>query len=88
MRTEIAVIIAGMAAVTCLTRISFLVLANRVSLPGFVMRGLRFIPVGILTALVVPGLVSAMFAARYKNGFFAMGSGMVVITILNLIATR
>ncbi|KKM12774.1 hypothetical protein SY88_01445 [Clostridiales bacterium PH28_bin88] len=102
MRTEMLYIIAGMAVVTYLTRISFLILVGRIVLPGFLSRGLKFIPIGILTAFVIPGLmitggqvnltlgnyyllaglVSGLVAARWKNVFLAMGSGMLMMVIL------
>lgn len=47
-----------MAAVTYLTRISFLVLVGRVKLSENLSRGLKYIPVGILTAFVAPGLLA------------------------------
>jgi branched-subunit amino acid transport protein len=46
-----------MAVVTYLTRVSFLLLAGRVSLPRAVETGLKYIPVGIITGLVVPALL-------------------------------
>ena len=103
---EILLIIAGMAGVTYLTRVSFLVLVGSVQLPRFLSRGLKFIPVAILTAFVVPdllapegsidltwanhylpaGVISALVAARWKNVFLAMGSGMLVMAALNMLA--
>lgn len=105
MRTEIVYIIIGMAAVTYLTRVSFLVLFGKISLPPTLSRGLKYIPIGILTAFVVPGLliadgqvhfstdnsfliagvISALFAARWKNVFLAMGSGVLAIVILRTV---
>lgn len=96
-----------MAAATYLTRISFLALVGKISLPGLLSRGLKFIPIGILTAFVVPGilategrvnfsfsnyyllagLVSGLVAARWKNVFLAMGSGMAVMIILQMISS-
>lgn len=38
-------------------RLSFIVAAGRVELPGRVRRVLRFVPVAALTALIVPGLL-------------------------------
>lgn len=98
-------IIAGMAVVTYLTRVSFLVLLRKASLPDLLSRGLKFIPIGILTAFVVPGLLlpggevnlswqnyyllggilSGLVAARWKSVFLAMGSGMILVVILQLI---
>ncbi len=95
-------IIVGMAAVTYLTRVSFLVLVGGMPLPEFLSRGLKFIPIAILTAFVIPGLLasegqvnlswnnryllagvtSGLVAARWKNVFLAMGSGMLVMVIL------
>lgn len=104
MRTEIFLIILGMTAVTYLSRVSFLVLVGWVPLPDSLSRGLKFIPIGILTAMVVPGLlaadgsvnlspgnhlliaglISGLVAARWKNVFLAMGSGMLAMVMLQL----
>lgn len=93
-----------MAVVTYLTRVSFLVLLRKASLPNLLSRGLKFVPIGILTAFVVPGLLlsegevnfswqnhyllagilSGLVAARWKSVFLAMGSGMLLIVILQL----
>lgn len=71
-------------------------------LPHYLSRGLKYIPVGILAAFIVPGLlvfndlspgnsyllagvVSALFAARWRNVFLAMGSGIMVVMILRYI---
>ncbi|MGQ9825745.1 MAG: AzlD domain-containing protein, partial [Desulfotomaculales bacterium] len=58
LRLEILAVIAGMAAVTYLTRIGFLLLVGKIKLPKNLFRGLKYIPVGILTAFVVPGLLA------------------------------
>ncbi|NPV69371.1 MAG: AzlD domain-containing protein [Firmicutes bacterium] len=50
-------VILGMALVTYLTRVSLLVLVGRVSLPAPLMAALRYIPIGIITALVVPAIL-------------------------------
>ncbi|NPV93063.1 MAG: AzlD domain-containing protein [Firmicutes bacterium] len=105
MRPEIFLIILGMAAVTYFSRITFLVLVGRISLPDTLSHGLRYIPIGILTAMVVPGLlaaegrldisfgnqfiiaglISGLVAARWKNVFLAMGSGMLAVVALRLV---
>ena len=46
-----------MTVVTYLTRISFLYLFRNLIVPDSVSRGFRFIPIGILTAMVIPGLL-------------------------------
>ncbi|HWR40926.1 MAG TPA: AzlD domain-containing protein [Patescibacteria group bacterium] len=57
MRTEIVGIILGMAAVTFLTRFGALALFHRTGIPSWFGRWCRHLPTGILTALVVPGLL-------------------------------
>ncbi|TCP15122.1 branched-subunit amino acid transport protein [Crenobacter luteus] len=47
-------LIAGMTAVTFLTRASFLVFARTLRFPPAVRRALRYVPVAVLPALVVP----------------------------------
>ena len=46
--------IAGLAAVTVLTRAFFLIPERELKLPGWVQRGLRYAPLGALAAVVVP----------------------------------
>jgi branched-subunit amino acid transport protein len=77
MRTEILLIILGMAAVTYLSRVSFLVLVGRVSLPDYLSRGLRYIPVGILTAMVVPGLLAAEGRLDLSPGNHFLIAGLI-----------
>ncbi|MEW6275303.1 MAG: AzlD domain-containing protein [Bacillota bacterium] len=75
MRIEILAVIAGMAAVTYLTRISFLVLVGKINLPETLSRGLKYIPIGILTAFVVPGLLApdGHVALSWNNHYLFAG---------------
>lgn len=57
MRNETALMILGMAGVTFLTRFSCLYLFRHVRLPDTLTRSFRFIPIGILTAMIIPGLL-------------------------------
>ncbi len=50
---ELAVIL-GMTAVTFLIRYSFFALGDKVQFPPLVKRALRYVPVAVLTAIVVP----------------------------------
>jgi branched-subunit amino acid transport protein len=52
-RRELLIILA-MAAVTFGVRYSFFVLGDRVAFPGWARRALRYVPVAVLTAIVVP----------------------------------
>ncbi len=69
------VLIFGMAVVTYLTRISFLYLFRNLTLSKKVSRGFMFIPVGILAAIVVPGLllIDGQFAFSIANHYLLAG---------------
>ncbi len=43
---------------TYLTRLSFIFLTGRVTMPGWFMRGLRFVPAAVLTAIIVPETIT------------------------------
>lgn len=49
--------IAGMAVVTFLIRYPMLVLVGRVKLPDRVFQALRYVPIAVLTAIIVPAIV-------------------------------
>ena len=51
------VMIALMIAVTFAERYVMLELANRVTLPMWLLRSLRFVPAALLTAIAVPSLI-------------------------------
>lgn len=50
-------LILGMAAVTFGVRYPVLAIFSRVQFPDVVIRALRFVPVAVLTAIVVPALM-------------------------------
>jgi branched-subunit amino acid transport protein len=49
--------ILGMGLITFGLRLSFLALSGRLTMPDWLMRALRFVPVAVLTALVVPAII-------------------------------
>ncbi len=51
-------LIAGMALITFGLRLSFIALAGRLEIPRVIQRALRFAPVAVLTAIVVPLLLN------------------------------
>lgn len=57
MRTEMLTLILGMAAVTYLTRNGSLALLRFTGLPSWFERWFRYMPVGVLTALIVPSIL-------------------------------
>ena len=54
MRTEILLIIGGMALVTYFTRVGSLVILRYSGIPAYAKAWLKHIPTAILTALIVP----------------------------------
>lgn len=57
MSRDEALIIAGMALVTFLIRYSFFAVGERLVFPPLVKRALRFVPVAVLSAIVVPAVL-------------------------------
>jgi branched-subunit amino acid transport protein len=51
------IIIVSIGLFTYGIRLAFIVLSDRVALPALAQRGLRFVPVAILTAITIPALV-------------------------------
>ncbi|HVM72696.1 MAG TPA: AzlD domain-containing protein [Anaerolineales bacterium] len=56
MNIWIIMLIAGL--LTFATRISFIFLLDRIKVPDWFRRGLRFVPVAVLSAIIVPELTS------------------------------
>jgi branched-subunit amino acid transport protein len=48
----------GMGLVTFATRLSAIALLGRVTLPPRVLRALRYVPIAVLSAIVVPALLA------------------------------
>ncbi|MEB3358379.1 MAG: AzlD domain-containing protein [Synechococcales bacterium] len=73
--------ILGMGLLTVALRVSFILLLERLSLPSVVQQGLRFVPVAVLPALVVPTLVyvDGELNLSLTNG--RLVSGLVAIAV-------
>ena len=56
MNIWITIIIAGL--LTFATRLSFIFLLERIRVPDWFRRGLRFVPVAVLSAIILPELTS------------------------------
>lgn len=52
------VLILGMAVITCLIRAAIFVLGERIAFPPLVRTALGFVPVTVLTAIIVPMAVA------------------------------
>ncbi len=53
-----ALMIAGMAAVTVAIRVAIFVLGDRIAFPPLVRQALDFVPVTVLTAIILPMVVA------------------------------
>lgn len=56
MNIWLVITIAGLA--TFATRLSFILLLDRIKVPDWFRRGLRFVPVAVLSAIILPELTS------------------------------
>ena len=56
MNIWITIILAGL--MTFATRLSFIFLLDRIQVPEWFRRGLRFVPVAVLSAIILPELTS------------------------------
>ncbi len=81
---SIWLIIFGMALVTFGIRYSFVALPEQRSLPDIVQRALQFVPVAVLTALIIPDLltVKGAYDLSLANG------RMVAALVATLVAWR
>jgi branched-subunit amino acid transport protein len=72
-------IVAGL--LTFATRLSFIFLLNRIKVPDWFRRGLRFVPVAVLSAIILPELTipnGSLFISWRNPQFLA---GMVAILV-------
>ncbi len=56
MNIWVVMVIGGL--LTFLTRLSFIALLDRIKVPDWFRRGLRFVPVAVLSAIILPELTS------------------------------
>jgi branched-subunit amino acid transport protein len=84
-------VILGMAAVTFGIRYSFFVLGDRVAFPDWVRRALHYVPVAVLTAIVVPMVLlpdGTHWQLNWRNAWLAgaLTSGLMACRRLHLLA--
>jgi branched-subunit amino acid transport protein len=91
MRPEIILLIAGMAAVTFITRFAFIVLFRKASFSERLSRWLRFIPIAILSTLIAPTILMPQGSLNlsFHNSYLLAGitSVGVAFKTKNIIAT-
>ncbi len=75
MRAEIAALILLLAAVTYATRIGAFAVLSRTGIPRWLRRAVRYVPVGVLVALIVPAIVApeGTVALGTDNPYFVAG---------------
>jgi branched-subunit amino acid transport protein len=79
MNIWLIMIIAGL--VTFATRLSFILLLDRIKVPDWFRRGLRFVPVAVLSALILPELTSpngSLFLS-WRNPQLLAGAVAVIV---------
>ena len=83
-------LIAGMLAITFMTRYSFFAWPN-LRFPRVIEQGLHYVPVAVLTAIVVPGMLmpNGEWALTWRNAYLLAGVLSILIAALtrNLLAT-
>lgn len=83
-------LIFGMLAITFLTRYAFFAWPN-LRFPRLVEQGLHYVPVAVLTAIVVPGMLlpEGEWALHWRNAHLLAGVLAIAIAVLtrNLLAT-
>jgi branched-subunit amino acid transport protein len=74
-------IVLGMATVTFLIRYPLLTLVGRINLPDPVLRGLKFVPPAVLTAIIVPAILykNDKLSITYENDYLIAGIVCVVV---------
>lgn len=91
MRSEILLIILGMAIVTFFTRFGCLLLFRHTGIPSFMKGWLRHVPTAILTALIVPSLLlpKGYLDISFQNHYLLAGvlAAVVAYKSRNILAT-
>jgi branched-subunit amino acid transport protein len=79
MNIWLIIVIAGL--VTFATRLSFIFLLDRIKVPDWFRRGLRFVPVAVLSAIILPDLTSPNGALNlsWRNPQLLAGAVAVLV---------
>lgn len=91
MTSQEVLLIAGMMAVTFGVRYLPLLFAGRVQLPERVLRALRYVPVAVLTAIIVPAALmpQGSMDLRLQNAWLwaSIGTALIAWFTRNLLYT-
>lgn len=73
--------IAGMGLITYAIRLSLFLLPERVILPPWLLRALRYVPAAVLSAIIVPELLQPSGALDLSLGNERLLAGLVAMLI-------
>jgi branched-subunit amino acid transport protein len=73
--------IVGAGIVTFALRLSFIALLERIEIPRFLGRALRFVPAAVLTAVLIPLLFYTNGASGFSLGNERLLAGLVAVLI-------
>lgn len=75
----LVILLAGL--LTYGTRLSFILLIDRFTLPGWFQRSLRYIPLAVLSAIILPELASrsSVVDLSFRNPQFYAGALAVIV---------
>jgi branched-subunit amino acid transport protein len=75
------IIMIGIGILTFIIRLSFIILADRLSLPAALQRALNFVPIAALTAILVPAIIqpSGILNISFTNGRLIAGTLAIII---------
>jgi branched-subunit amino acid transport protein len=79
MNLWLTILLAGL--VTFATRLSFIFLLDKMKVPDWFRRGLRFVPVAVLSAIVLPELTSPNGTLNLSWHNSQLFAGMVAILV-------
>jgi branched-subunit amino acid transport protein len=79
MNIWLVILLAGL--VTYATRLSFILLLDRIKVPDWFRRGLRFVPVAVLSAIILPELTSpdGSLSLTLRNPQLAAGAVAILV---------
>ncbi|HRN67944.1 MAG TPA: AzlD domain-containing protein [Promineifilum sp.] len=76
-----ALAILGMGLITYAIRVSLFLLPDRVSLPPWLLRSLRYVPAAVLTAIIFPELLLPQGTIDFSLGNERLLAGVCAILI-------
>lgn len=79
--TSIWLIMISVGILTYLTRLSFVMILARWQTPAIIQRGLRFVPVAVLAAIILPELVLHSGARHITTDNPRLVAGMIAILV-------